>query len=322
MSSKRKKTINVVFGDGKLTISGLATLDIKESIKEIAKSMDLKYKFDEDIDAWVIEGDRDKLVEYINELRKEAQGFGIDVVVEMRDEPKVKPQVIYEEKEDILEKVASIGFDVNTVGVLFGTALVGKTRFAIKLAEALKERMGLTPKFLVTETNWLFKVKDKPFIEMVREKFGSDSVMYCRTTRELLTSLKKSIESNAFVVVDSIGAISQRFLTRFIIERGEEETIVVAPRVIPFVNAITQYIAESCLEKGATALLIAHEQQLINRKFFTEDTKPSFGSRALHSCTYIWKMYIDPKTNERKIKCVVHRFDQSYIGKEIVIKLL
>jgi len=321
MSTTKKKPIHVkIISDNKVELSGKGTFEIKETIKELAKALELKYRFDDEREVWVIEGD--KVLEFVSELQKESLGK-VEVIIEkVEEEDKsrhIKPQIIYEEK--LLEKVTEyLGFDINTVGVLYGPPMAGKTRFSIALAKEVKEVLGLKPLFLVTEPNWLFRHKGKSFMEYVSELFGRDSVKYCKTTHELLTFLRKGIESNAFIVVDSIGAISQRFLAKYIIERGEVEAIVATPRVVPFVNALTYYIANECLEKGATALLIAHEQQLINRNFFTEDTKPSFGSRAIHSCTYIWRMFRDREGNT-KIKCVVHRLDKSYEGREIEVKL-
>lgn len=319
----RKKTITVKFlSENLLSLSGKALIDVRDILKDIAKKLDLSYRYNEEKQQWEIEGSKDKLLSFLHEFQKEIEEKGLIIVREEEiEEEKTmrKPVIIYE--ENLLELLSrELGFDINTVGVLYGKALVGKTRFSIKLAKALANELGLKPRFLVTEINWFFKHKGKSFYDIAIEEFGKESVYFCKTSKELISNLLKILDKDVFIVVDSVGAISQSFLAKYVLEKGEEESIVVTPRVIPFVNAITYTIAVNCIEKGATALLIAHEQELINRKFFMEDTKPSFGSRALHSCTYIWRMYEDSR-GRLKLKCIVHRGIKELKGKEIEIRI-
>ena len=324
MSRAKKRVVNIELYEDAVKVFGSGTFELKDVIKEIARSYTLEYKFVEGENVWVVTGSREKLTKFVEDLQVEAGNRGLEVNIEIKDKH-VTPKIIYE--ESLLEKLVEIGFDVKTVGVLYGAPLLGKTRLALRLARELNRQMGLTPRFIVTEPNYLQKYKGKALIDYVVEEFGRDSVVFCSNVHEVIYNVEKKIDKNCFIVLDSVGAISKMLSLEYY-KRGGFEPLALAPRVIPLVNAIVQLVAQKTLEKEATALIIAHEQRVIGRGgeggglWYGEDGKPSFGGRALHDCTYVWRMLPtnDPKT--RIIRCVLHRLDPTVERKEVTVKIL
>jgi len=244
-----------------------------------------------------------------------------------------------EEKPSIIEQLKEIGFEEKTAGVLFGLPNVGKTRLGIAIAKEF--RMKEKPvKFIVTEANWFQAYRGKSIYNEVVEEFGSESVFI---VDEIHKIFDVDIPDEAFVFVDSLGAIHLNLVAKFTVEtlrsikislmedikelvpEGHERlsralksvTLPFTSNIVSIINSIVHTLTLKTLRKNGTILFVAHAcgqptepyRKLINYK-------PSYGVRAGHSLLYEWFM-----RTPNEIMCVVHRLDESLNGKRIFIKL-
>jgi len=217
-------------------------------------------------------------------------------------------------ESDLIEIIEEIGMAETNAYLLYGEPQVGKTRLALKLAEIYSD-LGFTPKFIVTEVNWGMKFGGKSMLELVRQKFGADSVYIPRNIENILTL---EVPNKPFLVFDSLGSVIYDIITNAM-QHGRHP-LSITPYAIQLSNSIVYRLVALTSSKGGLALFITHTTSEIGRKYRGQvDKRPAFSSRALHALTGIYYMYID-NDGRRKLRIISHRFDKNLEGKEVDIE--
>jgi hypothetical protein len=220
----------------------------------------------------------------------------------------------YEKGESVLlETVEELGINETNTYILYGEPQVGKTRFAIRLAELYSE-MGYIPKFIVTEVNWGMKYGGKSMFDTVKQKFGSEAIYVPKNIENILTL---QLPNKPFLVFDSLGSIVYDIVTHAM--QFGRHPLSITPYAIQLSNSIVYKLAAQIAALSGIGIFITHSTTEIMKKYRgAVEKKPAFSSRALHAVTGIYFMYID-NDSRKKIKIVSHRFDKSLEGKEIDI---
>jgi hypothetical protein len=315
--SKRKVTATV--DKNMVTLTG-ATALISDEIKELAKEYNLEYTWDGEKRVWVVKGDR--ISEFIQQLQDRASKKNIEFAV-------AEGEVKEETKASLLERLKGAGFQLRSVGLIFGPPFVGKTTLVTYLAKELLDQGLVSNAYIIlTEPNvW---EGEEPQIEKIKKMLGDDRVFYFefdtggtpdleklnKKMFDLEDLIGKIVEStqNAFIVVDGLG---EPILSMFhvVLELYSGGAMTAASRISPLVSSHVDHIAK-LVKRGYTIIYTTHLTQLPQGQvWFGLNVKPSFANRALHSVLYVWRIFENPDKT-RSIYVVAHRQSQ-YVGRVV-----
>jgi hypothetical protein len=315
--SKRKVTATV---SGNVVALTGATALISDDIKELADKYGLKRTWDGEKRVWVVEGDR--VSEFLQQLQDRASKKNIEFTAA---EGEVK-----EEKVSLLETLKGAGFQLRSVGLVFGPPFAGKTTLTTYLAKELLDQ-GLVSNAYVILTEPNVWQGTEPQIERIKKMLGEDRVLYfdfdTGDTPDLEDLIKKAFEledlvgkvvestQNAFIVVDGLGEVILSIL-HDALRLYSGGVMAAAPRISPVVSSHANRIANKAVKRGHTIIYTTHLTQLPQgQAWFGLNVKPSFANRALHSVLYVWRISENPDKT-RSIYVVAHRQPQ-YVGKVV-----
>jgi nucleoside-triphosphatase THEP1 len=307
---KRKVTATV---SGNTVILTGATALISDDIKELAKEYGLEYTWDGERKVWVVKGDR--ISEFIQQLQERASEKNIEFAT-------TEGEVKEEAKAPLTELLKSVGFELNTVGVLSGFPFSGKTTFVVNLAEALLKQGIVSNSYVIfTEPNVLQGSETQ--LERARKILGDDKVLYYGgdDVFELERIVDEIIETtqNAFIAIDSVGELSLSMFHEMLKQYGASGgALTAAPRISPVVSSFANHIAKESAERKHTVVITTHLTQLPPpQQWFGLSVKPSFANRALHSVRFAWLIIVNPD-GARSIQVAIHRQPQ-FIGRRVVL---
>jgi len=316
--SKRKVTATV--SGNVVSLTG-ATALISDDIKELADEYGLKRTWDGEKRVWVVEGDR--VSEFLQQLQDRASRKNIEFTTA---EGEVKEEI----KVSLLELLKGAGFQLRSVGLMFGPPFAGKTTLVVYLAkELLAQGLVSNAYVILTEPNVL--EGEEPQIERIKKILGEDRVLYfdfdTGGTPDLETLIKKAFEledqigkvvestQNAFIAIDGLGEVILSML-HDALRLYSGGVMAAAPRISPVVSSHANRIANKAAKRGHTIIYTTHLTQLPqNQTWFGLNVKPSFANRALHSVLYVWRISENPDKT-RSIYVVAHRQSQ-YVGKVV-----
>ena len=333
MSTPRRKITIEWVGDNEVRLSG-ATALVRESIKDGAKAHGVKAEWNEEGGFWRVTGDKNALNEFLNDLQSKARDR-IEFITstkrgeraEEQPQPQVQVQVQpQQEGGSLIDIVRKAGFSRKSITLLFAFAGVGKTTFSAWLAHELLEA-GLVKNavMILTEPNVL--EGEEPQIEGIKKLVPNVEYTGPYVSKVIKTAIKVLSENtDTFVVIDSIGAVSLKMSTDIMLstmrrEGDVGEVLVAVPRVSPVISGLAQEIALYVTQNNNTVLITSHEQQMINKTWNKESAKPSFTARATHSVYAVWRLILDDATDTRYLKVVVHR-KREYVGRVLQLPIL
>jgi len=306
---KRKVTATV---SGDTVILTGATAPVSDDIKELAKEYGLERSWDGERKAWIVKGNR--ISEFIQQLHERASKKNIEFATE--------GEVKEEAKAPLTELLKSVGFELNTVGVLSGFPFSGKTTFVVNLADALLKQGIVSNSYVIfTEPNVLQGSETQ--LERARKILGDDKVLYYGgdDVFELERIVDEIIETtqNAFIAIDSVGELSLSMFHEMLKQYGASGgALTAAPRISPVVSSFANHIAKKAAERKHTVMITTHLTQLPPpQQWFGLGVKPSFANRALHSVRFAWLVIVNPD-GARSIQVAIHRQPQ-FIGRRVVL---
>jgi hypothetical protein len=209
--------------------------------------------------------------------------------------------------------------DVLVVGinVLYGEAMVGKTRQALALALKYKSA-GWQVIYINTEVNFM------DMVDKVREKLGIEvrSFLYPFDLRDFVDGLwrNRNSLSKVFIVLDSIGGVRENF--RALFGRG---TLADTAQVNLFMTRLIHKLAIFALMTDSIVLAVTHESRAIGRLWHGEDGMPTTTLHASHDAMSIVRMQIIENRDEvgnlisveRIARIIEHRTKPELVGKYV-----
>jgi RecA/RadA recombinase len=218
-------------------------------------------------------------------------------------------------KEEVLTLLTELGlYDPvsSAIYTIYGPAASGKTTLMARAAEeAAKDEIATF--YLMVEPNLRIYRQGDKIRDMLppQVKCGGrmlDAVVYYDAPLPLLHKLIEitSTCERAFVVVDSITALAQHELSKYLAATGKLDILPIVRYMSSFANAMTQLLANNIADRYITVYYIAQERPSIGSSYYGEPAAPSFALRAQHNVAAVARLYTTAD-KKRLIKVVWHR---------------
>lgn len=204
------------------------------------------------------------------------------------------------------------------VNVVYGEALVGKTRQALALAKKFMDE-NKKVMYIATEVNLI------PLMDSIKKLLDGAEVIYEENPYGVFDTVKNLYRNRFkvkydFVVLDSIGGIRENYRAMF----GTGRLSDIA-QVNQLVTRILHASALYAMHNKTVVFAITHMSRAIGKAWHGRDAMPTTTLHASHDATAIIHMYIrenyDEEGNiigvERVAEVVEHRIKPTVVGMRI-----